>query len=48
MHESTLRFLMRLDILEAIRSHVDEMIESGQTFAQFKRELQPLLEKLGW
>lgn len=39
---------MRLDILEAIRSHVDEMIESGQTFAQFKRELQPLLEKLGW
>lgn len=39
---------MRLDILEAIRAHVDEMIVSGQSFAEFQRELQPLLVKLGW
>lgn len=39
---------MRLDILEAIRSAVDEMIEGGLDFGTFKRELQPLLVKLGW
>lgn len=39
---------MRLDILEAIRAHVDEMIEAGQSFGEFKRELRPLLQKLGW
>ncbi len=39
---------MRLDILEAIRAAVDEAIEGGQAFAEFKRDLQPLLEKLGW
>ncbi len=39
---------MRLDILEAIRAAVDEAIEGGMTFAAFKRDLQPLLEKLGW
>ncbi|MDF3931387.1 phage minor head protein [Pseudomonas citronellolis] len=39
---------MRLDILEAIRSAVDEMVEAGQDFGTFKRELQPLLVKLGW
>ena len=39
---------MRLDILETIRAAVDQMIEDGQSFAQFQRELQPMLEKLGW
>lgn len=39
---------MRLDILEAIRAAIDEAIAGGQAFAEFKRELQPLLEKLGW
>ncbi|MDO9625151.1 MAG: phage minor head protein [Pseudomonas sp.] len=39
---------MRLDILEAIRAHVDEMVEAGQSFGEFKRELQPVLQRLGW
>lgn len=39
---------MNLDILEAIRSAVDEMIDAGQDFGTFKRELQPLLVKQGW
>lgn len=39
---------MRLDILEAIRSHVDQMVEAGQSFGEFKRELQPVLQRLGW
>lgn len=39
---------MRLDILEAIRSAVDQAIADGQSFGEFKRELQPLLEKIGW
>lgn len=39
---------MRLDILEAIRSAVDQAVEAGQSFTEFKRELQPLLERLGW
>ncbi|WP_445009257.1 phage head morphogenesis protein, partial [Pseudomonas pseudonitroreducens] len=36
---------MKLDILEAIRSAVDEMVDGGQDFNTFRRELQPLLVK---
>lgn len=39
---------MRLDILEGIREQVDKALAEGQSFAQFKRELQPLLERMGW
>ncbi|TWC35067.1 uncharacterized protein with gpF-like domain [Pseudomonas sp. SJZ079] len=39
---------MRLDILEAIREQVDTAIFEGRSFAEFQRELQPMLEKLGW
>lgn len=39
---------MRLDILEAIRAAIDEAVDAGQSFDQFKRELKPLLVKLGW
>lgn len=39
---------MTLDILEAIRAAVDEALASGQSFADFRRDLQPLLERLGW
>lgn len=39
---------MKLDILEAIRAAVDEMVDGGQDFNTFRRELQPLLVKQGW
>lgn len=39
---------MKLDILEAIRAAVDEMVLDGQDFNTFRRELQPLLVKQGW
>lgn len=39
---------MTLDILETIRAAVDQAIEDGQSFAEFKRELRPVLERLGW
>jgi len=39
---------MRLDILEGIRAQVDKALAQGQSFGEFKRELQPLLERMGW
>lgn len=39
---------MRLDILEAIRAAVDEAVQEGQAFGEFRGNLQPLLERLGW
>ncbi len=39
---------MRMDILVAIREAVEQAIETGQTFHQFKKDLIPLLQKLGW
>lgn len=39
---------MRLDILEAIRAAVDEAVQDGQAFGEFRGNLQPLLERLGW
>lgn len=39
---------MRLDILEGIRAQVDRALAQGQSFGQFRRELQPLLERMGW
>ena len=39
---------MRLDILEGIRAQVDKALAEGQSFAEFRGELQPLLERMGW
>jgi SPP1 gp7 family putative phage head morphogenesis protein len=39
---------MKLDILETIRGELTAALESGTTFAQFKKELTPRLQKLGW
>lgn len=39
---------MRLDILEGIRAAMDKALAEGQSFGQFRRELQPLLERMGW
>lgn len=40
--------VMQLDILEAIQNAVDQALAEGRTLAQFKKDLQPTLEKLGW
>jgi hypothetical protein len=37
-----------VDVLEGVRGSVDSAIAHGKTFAQFKKELQPELERLGW
>ncbi len=39
---------MRLDILQDIRSAVDEALTEGTTFAQFQNRLEPLLRAKGW
>ena len=39
---------MELDILKDIRDSVQEAIAKGQTLAQFKKELTPVLYKKGW
>lgn len=39
---------MRLDVLEGIRAQVDKALAEGQSFAEFRGELQPLLERMGW
>ncbi len=39
---------MRYDVLADLRQGVDQALRDGTTFAQFKRELTPLLEAKGW
>lgn len=39
---------MKVDVLESIRDALDQSLAEGQTFHQFKRELVPTLQKLGW
>jgi hypothetical protein len=39
---------MRVDVLEGIRSALDDALAQGKTFAQFKKELSPTLQKMGW
>ena len=39
---------MQLDILAAIRDEVERAIEEGRTLHEFKRDLKPILQKLGW
>lgn len=39
---------MERDVLEAIRAAVDQAIADGTTLQQFRTELQPQLEAMGW
>lgn len=39
---------MTRDVLETIREAVDRAIAEGQTLDQFRKDLRPTLEKLGW
>ncbi len=44
----TVAKVMRIDILEDIRGAVDQAIADGTTFAQFQKQLTPLLQDKGW
>ena len=39
---------MNLDVLSAIRGEVDKALAEGRTFRQFKADLEPTLQRLGW
>lgn len=39
---------MQLDVLQDIRTAIDQAIENGETLQQFKNELTPTLQKKGW
>lgn len=39
---------MKLDILQAIKDEVDKIFTQGITFEQFKKNLEPVLKRLGW
>lgn len=39
---------MNIDVLESIRDELDRALAEGIPFAQFKKDLKPTLEKLGW
>ena len=44
----TVAKVMQLDVLEVIHNAVDQALAEGRTFQQFKKDLTPLLQKLGW
>lgn len=39
---------MEIDVLTTIRAEVESAIEAGRTLAQFRRDLEPMLQRLGW
>ena len=44
----TVAHVAKMDILQDIRGAVDEAIADGQTFAEFRKGLEPTLKKKGW
>lgn len=47
-HYFTVAKAMKYDVLAAIRSEVDKALAEGRTLQQFRRDLEPTLQKLGW
>lgn len=39
---------MKLDILQTIKDEVDKIFSQGITYEQFKKDLEPILKRLGW
>ncbi|MDH5525210.1 MAG: phage minor head protein [Desulfobulbaceae bacterium] len=39
---------MQMDVLESIRGEVEKALAKGTTLAQFKKDLTPTLQRLGW
>lgn len=44
----TVAKVMRMDILQDIRSELDRAMEEGTTFKEFKKNLTPILQRKGW
>lgn len=44
----TVAKVMRLDLLQDLKDHVNKIFESGITYEQFKRNLEPILRSKGW
>lgn len=44
----TVAKMTQLDLLADVRALVEDALESGQTFAEFRKVLRPLLVKRGW
>ncbi|HOJ19594.1 MAG TPA: phage minor head protein [Ignavibacteriaceae bacterium] len=44
----TVAKVMRLDILQSLKDEVNKIFNSGITFEQFKKNLEPVLKRLGW
>ncbi|MCG8635438.1 MAG: hypothetical protein MI863_16515 [Desulfobacterales bacterium] len=47
-HAFTVAKVTELDLLEDIREAVDQAMENGETFARFRKQLEPLLREKGW
>lgn len=39
---------MQIDVLESIRDALDQALAEGRTFDQFRKDLTPTLQRLGW
>ena len=44
----TVAHVARMDVLQDIRGAVDQAIADGQTFKEFRKNLEPTLKKKGW
>lgn len=44
----TVAKIMKIDILQSVKEGVDDIFKSGLTFEQFRKQLEPILRKLGW
>lgn len=44
----TVAKMTQLDLLQDVKTILEEALETGQTFAQFRETLKPLLVKRGW
>jgi uncharacterized protein with gpF-like domain len=47
-HAFTAAGAMADELLEALREEVDRSLDEGLTFEDFKKELKPKLERMGW
>ena len=44
----TVAKVMKLDILQELKDEVDKIFNDGITYEQFRKDLEPILKRLGW